>query len=59
MVDGDAASPRGLPTTGLATATAAEEAFAALDANRIENVTAAVCLYWLRQHRDRLRQEWG
>lgn len=36
-----------------------EEAFAALDANRIENVTAAVCLYWLRQHRPRLRREWA
>jgi ADP-ribose pyrophosphatase len=37
----------------------AADAFALLDANRIENVTAAVCLYWLRQHRDRLRREWG
>jgi nudix-type nucleoside diphosphatase (YffH/AdpP family) len=37
----------------------AEEVFALLDANRIENVTAAVCLYWLRQHRARLRREWG
>ena len=37
----------------------AEEAFALLDANRIENVTAAVCLYWLRGHRERLRREWG
>jgi ADP-ribose pyrophosphatase len=36
----------------------AEAAFALLDANRIENVTAAVCLYWLRQHRERLRREW-
>jgi len=37
----------------------AEEAFALLDANRIENVTAAVCLYWLRQNRPRLRREWA
>ncbi|WP_135467229.1 NUDIX domain-containing protein [Crenalkalicoccus roseus] len=37
----------------------AAEAFAALDANRIENVTAAVCLHWLRQHRERLRREWA
>lgn len=37
----------------------AEEAFAALDANRIENVTAAVCLYWLRGQRERLRREWA
>ena len=36
----------------------AVEAFALLDANRIENVTAAVCLYWLRQNRERLRREW-
>lgn len=36
----------------------AEEAFALVDANRIENVTAAVCLYWLRQNRERLRREW-
>lgn len=36
----------------------AEAAFAALDANRIENVTAAVCLYWLRGQRERLRREW-
>jgi ADP-ribose pyrophosphatase len=37
---------------------AAEEAFALLDANRIENVTAGLCLFWLRTHRDRLRREW-
>lgn len=37
----------------------AAEAFGLLDDNRIENVTAAVCLYWLRQHRDRLRRAWG
>jgi len=37
----------------------AEEVFALLDANRIENVTAAVCLYWLRQHRARLRRAWA
>ncbi|MDI3308781.1 MAG: NUDIX domain-containing protein [Acetobacteraceae bacterium] len=36
----------------------AEDAFTLLDANRIQNVTAAVCLYWLRQNRDRLRREW-
>lgn len=36
----------------------AEDAFALLDANRIQNVTAAVCLYWLRQNRERLRREW-
>lgn len=37
----------------------AGEAFALLDANAIENVTAAVCLYWLRQHRERLRRAWA
>jgi nudix-type nucleoside diphosphatase (YffH/AdpP family) len=37
----------------------AEEVFALLDANGIENVTAAVCLYWLRQHRARLRRAWA
>lgn len=36
----------------------AEEAFALLDANRIENATAGLCLWWLRHHRARLRQEW-
>ena len=36
----------------------AEAAFALVDANRIENVTAAVCLYWLRRNRERLRREW-
>jgi ADP-ribose pyrophosphatase len=36
----------------------AEEAFAALDANTIQNATAALCLYWLRQNRERLRAEW-
>ena len=36
----------------------AGEAFALLDANRIENATAAICLYWLRTHRERLRREW-
>ncbi|MDO9707030.1 NUDIX domain-containing protein [Paracraurococcus lichenis] len=37
----------------------AEEAFAMLDANRIMNATAMVCLWWLRHHRARLRQEWA
>lgn len=37
----------------------AEDAFALLDANRIENVTAACCLWWLRHHRARLRQDWA
>ena len=36
----------------------AEDAFALLDANKVENATAAICLYWLRTHRDRLRREW-
>ncbi len=36
----------------------ADAAFALLDANRIENATAALCLFWLRQHRTRLREEW-
>lgn len=36
----------------------AEEALARLDANRINNATAALCLYWLARHRDRLRQDW-
>ncbi len=37
----------------------AEEAFAMLDTNRIENATAGLCLWWLRHHRARLRQEWA
>lgn len=37
----------------------ADAAFALLDANRIENATAALCLWWLRHHRARLRQAWG
>ena len=36
----------------------AEEAFAALDANAIQNATAALCLHWLRRNRARLRDEW-
>jgi ADP-ribose pyrophosphatase len=36
----------------------AEQAFAMLDDNRIENATAALCLWWLRHHRPRLRREW-
>lgn len=36
----------------------AEEAFARLDANIINNATAALCLFWLRQHRARLRDTW-
>jgi ADP-ribose pyrophosphatase len=36
-----------------------EEAFALLDQNRIENATAGLCLWWLRHHRARLRQEWA
>ena len=37
----------------------AEEAFRMVDDNRIENVTAAFCLLWLRHHRARLRREWA
>ncbi|MCO6418644.1 NUDIX domain-containing protein [Siccirubricoccus sp. KC 17139] len=36
----------------------AADAFALLDANRIQNVTAAACLWWLRHHRERLRAAW-
>ena len=36
----------------------AEQAFAMLDENRILNATAMICLWWLRHHRPRLRQEW-
>jgi ADP-ribose pyrophosphatase len=36
----------------------AEAAFALLDAERIQNATAGLCLWWLRHHRARLRQEW-
>jgi ADP-ribose pyrophosphatase len=36
----------------------AEEAFRMVDDGRIENVTAAFCLLWLRHHRPRLRREW-
>ena len=37
----------------------AEEAFTLLDQHRIENATAGLCLWWLRHHRARLRQEWA
>ncbi len=37
----------------------AGEAFAMLDDNRVENVTLALCLHWLRHHRPRLRREWA
>lgn len=37
----------------------ATEAFALLDAGGIENVTAGLCLFWLRHHRDRLRRAWA
>jgi ADP-ribose pyrophosphatase len=37
---------------------AAADAFALLDANHVENASAAICLWWLRHHRPRLRQEW-
>ncbi len=37
----------------------AEQAFALLDDGKVENATAAICLYWLRTHRDRLRREWA
>ena len=36
----------------------ADDAFALIDANAIPNMTATICLMWLRQHRDRLRREW-
>jgi ADP-ribose pyrophosphatase len=36
----------------------AEDAFALLDANAIENASAGLCLWWLRHHRARLRREW-
>lgn len=37
----------------------AEQGFEWLDSNRVENATAAVCLHWLRQNRERLRREWA
>jgi len=37
----------------------AEQGFAWLDDNRIENATAALCLHWLRQNRARLRRDWA
>jgi ADP-ribose pyrophosphatase len=37
----------------------AEEAFALLDGGGIRNATAALCLWWLRHHRARLRKEWA
>ena len=37
----------------------AEAAFALLDADRIGNATAAICLWWLRHHRARLRRDWA
>ncbi|MFL1461160.1 NUDIX domain-containing protein [Roseococcus sp. DSY-14] len=37
---------------------AAEHAFRRLDEGGIQNATAAICLFWLRTHRARLRQEW-
>jgi ADP-ribose pyrophosphatase len=36
----------------------AEDAFAMLDDNRIDNATAALALFWLRGQRERLRKEW-
>ena len=36
----------------------AEAAFSMVDEGGIENVTAALCLLWLRHHRPRLRREW-
>ena len=60
----DAAAPRthGLVHEGEDTrllVMPADDAFALLDANRIENVTAACCLWWLRHHRARLRRDWA
>lgn len=37
----------------------ADEAFHLLDRGGIRNATAALCLWWLRHHRHRLRREWA
>jgi ADP-ribose pyrophosphatase len=37
----------------------ADEALARADGGGIQNVTAALCLFWLRRHRERLRREWA
>ncbi len=37
---------------------AAEDAFALVDEQKIENATGALALLWLRHHRERLRREW-
>ena len=37
----------------------ADDAFARADSGGIQNVTAALCLFWLRHHRERLRREWA
>lgn len=60
--EGAAASTHGLPHENESTRVLvmkAEAALALLDANRISNATAAICLYWLRTHRERLRREWA
>ena len=36
----------------------AEEAFARLEINAIQNATCALTLFWLRHHRARLRDQW-
>ncbi len=57
-----AASTHGLPHENESTRVLvmpAEDAFALLDQNRIRNAIAAICLYWLRTHRQRLRREWA
>ena len=60
--EGEARAAGGLETEGEDTRVLvlpAEEAFGMVDDNRIENVTAAFCLLWLRHHRARLRREWA
>lgn len=37
----------------------AEEGFALVDNNSMENATGALALLWLRHHRERLRREWA
>ena len=62
LPDADGARAGGLEAEGEDTRVLvipAEAAFAMLDDGGIGNVTAALCLHWLRHHRARLRREWA
>ena len=60
VIESDGERATGLLDAARASATVLDRRLLrVLDADRVGNATAAICLWWLRHHRARLRREWA